>query len=29
MKVLWQFWGMFHTLMYDAPPAKWIIIQVS
>ncbi|RMJ12334.1 hypothetical protein BHE90_002637 [Fusarium euwallaceae] len=27
MKVIWQFWGMFRTLMYDAPPAKWIIIQ--
>ncbi|KAF4989281.1 hypothetical protein FGRMN_9205 [Fusarium graminum] len=27
LKVLWQFWGLFHTLMYDAPAAKWIIIQ--
>ncbi|KAF5020510.1 hypothetical protein F66182_7473 [Fusarium sp. NRRL 66182] len=27
LKVLWQFWGLFRTLMYDAPPAKWIIIQ--
>ncbi|KAF4963674.1 hypothetical protein FSARC_8318 [Fusarium sarcochroum] len=27
LKVLWQFWGLFNTLMYEAPPAKWIIIQ--
>ncbi|KAF5974171.1 beta-1 4-mannosyltransferase [Fusarium coicis] len=27
LKVLWQFWGLFSTLMYDAPAAKWIIIQ--
>ncbi|KIL93540.1 hypothetical protein FAVG1_03522 [Fusarium avenaceum] len=27
LKVLWQFWGLFHTLMYEAPAAKWIIIQ--
>jgi beta-1,4-mannosyltransferase len=29
LKVLWQFWGLFHTLMYEAPAAKWIIIQVT
>lgn len=29
LKVIWQFWGLFRTLMYDAPPAKWIIIQVG
>ncbi|KAM0086911.1 mannosyltransferase [Fusarium odoratissimum] len=28
LKVLWQFWGLFSTLMYDAPAAKWIIIQL-
>lgn len=28
-KVIWQFWGLFSTLMYAAPAAKWIIIQVS
>lgn len=27
-KVIWQFWGLFSTLMYSAPPAQWIIIQV-
>jgi beta-1,4-mannosyltransferase len=27
LKVVWQFWGLFRTLMYDAPAAKWIIIQ--
>ncbi|KAM0252220.1 hypothetical protein ACHAP5_001205 [Fusarium lateritium] len=27
LKVLWQFWGLFYTLMYEAPAAKWIIIQ--
>ncbi|KAM0206466.1 hypothetical protein ACHAQI_008193 [Fusarium lateritium] len=27
LKVLWQFWSLFHTLMYEAPAAKWIIIQ--
>lgn len=26
-KVIWQFWGLFSTLMYSAPPAQWIIIQ--
>ncbi|KAH7145822.1 family 33 glycosyltransferase [Dactylonectria estremocensis] len=26
-KVIWQFWGLFFTLMYSAPPAQWIIIQ--
>ncbi|KAH6895365.1 family 33 glycosyltransferase [Thelonectria olida] len=26
-KVIWQFWGLFSTLMYSAPAAKWIIIQ--
>lgn len=28
-KVIWQFWGLFSTLMYSAPAAQWIIIQVS
>ncbi|KAF4984849.1 hypothetical protein FZEAL_2 [Fusarium zealandicum] len=27
IKVMWQFWGLFRTLMYDAPAAKWIIVQ--
>ncbi|KAF7558381.1 hypothetical protein G7046_g5759 [Stylonectria norvegica] len=27
LKVIWQFWGLFSTLMYSAPAAKWIIIQ--
>ncbi|CAM1511314.1 Fc.00g088270.m01.CDS01 [Cosmosporella sp. VM-42] len=27
LKVIWNFWGLFRTLMYDAPAAKWIIIQ--
>ncbi|KAH7165567.1 family 33 glycosyltransferase [Dactylonectria macrodidyma] len=26
-KVIWQFWGLFSTLMYSTPPAQWIIIQ--
>ncbi|KAK7426954.1 mannosyltransferase [Neonectria magnoliae] len=26
-KVIWQFWGLFSTLMYSAPAAQWIIIQ--
>ena len=28
LKVIWNFWGLFRTLMYDAPAAQWIIIQV-
>lgn len=27
-KVIQQFWTLFYTLMYAAPPARWIIIQV-
>ncbi|OAQ86757.1 hypothetical protein PCL_12862 [Purpureocillium lilacinum] len=26
-KVIQQFWTLFYTLMYAAPPARWIIIQ--
>lgn len=28
-KVIQQFWTLFVTLMYTAPPAQWIIIQVN
>ncbi|UKZ73672.1 hypothetical protein TrVFT333_001322 [Trichoderma virens FT-333] len=28
-KVIQQFWTLFVTLMYTAPPAQWIIIQVA
>lgn len=28
-KVTHQFFTMFYTLMYTAPAAKWIILQVS
>lgn len=27
-KVIQQFWTLFYILMYAAPPARWIIIQV-
>ncbi|KAI5463207.1 family 33 glycosyltransferase [Mariannaea sp. PMI_226] len=27
LKVIWQFWGLFYTLIYETPAAKWIIIQ--
>lgn len=27
-KVIQQFWTLFFTMMYVAPAAKWIIIQV-
>lgn len=29
LKVLWQMVSIFYVLMYTAPPARWIIAQVS